>query len=123
MSEQHSPEPWEVTEVGAGEFFIVKFAPGGDGWEHCVGEINRKEDADRICAAVNAVAGLDTETLEKVSLRDILKQAEWASEGGHWEEAACPCCNGFDEKHEPDCELGALLGSPVRIPVEGKAKP
>ena len=53
MSE-HKPLPWEVTEVGAGEFFIVKFEPGGDGWEHSVGEIGFREDADFIVRCCNA---------------------------------------------------------------------
>lgn len=63
MSE-HSPEPWEVTEVGAGEFFIVKFEPGGDGWEHSVGEIDRLEDARRIVACVNFCRQFPTDYLE-----------------------------------------------------------
>ncbi len=57
---KHSPEPWEVTEVGAGEFFIVKYEKGGDGWEFSVGEIDRKQDAERIVACVNACQGLPT---------------------------------------------------------------
>ena len=60
----HSPEPWEVTEVGAGEYFIVKFEPGGDGWEHSVGEIDREADARRIVACVNACKNVPTEALE-----------------------------------------------------------
>lgn len=76
---EHSPEPWEVTEVGAGEFFIVKFEPGGDGWERSIGEIDRLADAKRICACVNACRNIPTEWLETKRFHLFDKENDWGS--------------------------------------------
>ena len=60
----HSSETLTVEEVGVDEWFIVVLEDNGDGWKRNIGEINLKEDAERIAACWNACKNIPTEALE-----------------------------------------------------------
>lgn len=67
--ESHSQEPWHVDKCKFSDSVIIL----DKDYEKLIATVNSSpEDARRICACVNALAGLATETIERNAVREAM---------------------------------------------------
>ena len=115
----YPPEPWECVRYENVDYthpdnVTIDHAANGS-------VLNDVEPntAHRIVACVNACKELPTEALEGVSLAGILRNSEWSLDD-ECGSVSCIYCHGHHQKHEPECVIAKLLGSPIRQPRKRK---